>query len=220
MSVGLHFGLVPDEDRAAVLANLIATLEAADYKPSTGEVCFRYMLMALAEAGRSDVVYRIVNRTDCPGYGWMLREYGLQTLSERWDKPGSSLNHCMFGHVQEWFQAYLLGIRQAKESTGFERLHIAPEPMAGLNEANGYFDSPRGRIAVAWTQNTEGFTLDLTIPGNTTADVAFPVPADTDVTESGGPIDEGAGVMRVERGGAHPVVTVGSGRYQFVAARP
>ena len=100
LAVGLFFGLVPDDAREGVLATLTAKVEQDAFKPSTGEVCFRYLLLALAEAGRSDLVYRIINRTDCPGYGWMLREFGLKTLSEQWDKPGSSLNHCMFGHVR------------------------------------------------------------------------------------------------------------------------
>ena len=110
--------LVPDEDRDAVLTNLVRNVETSQYRPSTGEVSFRYLVLALAEAGRSDVVYRMINRTDPPGYGCMLRQHGLKTLSERWDRPGSSLNHCMFGHIQEWFQKYLLGIRQAPGSTG------------------------------------------------------------------------------------------------------
>ncbi|WP_320178417.1 family 78 glycoside hydrolase catalytic domain [Roseovarius pacificus] len=220
LSVGLFFDLVPEEARAGVLENLVATLESQGYKPSTGEVCFRYMLQALARAGRSDVVYRIINRTDPPGYGWMLKEYGLQTLSERWDQPGSSLNHCMFGHVQEWFQGDVLGIRQADDSTGFARLHIAPQPVDKLAEASGYFDSPRGRVAVAWQHMDENFSLDVTVPGNTTAEVVLPVPVDSVLTESGGPMAEAAGVESVDRTGEHPVVTLGSGHYRITAARP
>lgn len=217
LSVGLFFGLVPEAARDAVLANLIANLEAAQYRPSTGEVCFRYMIQALARAGRSDIVYRIVNRTDCPGYGWMLTEFGLQTLSERWDRPGSSLNHCMFGHVQEWFQGHLLGIRQAENSTGFERLHIAPAPVDGLERAAGHFDGPRGRVAVSWKKRSTHFTLDLTVPGNTVADVVLPVPADARLVEAGTPLGDVPGVQRITRTGVHPVVTLGAGEYRIVA---
>ncbi len=219
LSVGLFFGLVPDADRAAVLAKLVDKLETAAYRPGTGEVCFRYMVQALAREGRSDVVYRIVNRTDCPGYGWMLTEFGLQTLSERWDRPGSSLNHCMFGHVQEWFQGHLLGIGQAADSTGFARLHIAPVPVEGLERAAGHFDSPRGRVAVSWKNRTTHFALDLTVPGNTTADVVLPVPADARLVEAGAPLDKAPGVQHIDRDGLHPVVTVGAGAYRIVAAR-
>lgn len=217
LAIALYFGLIPEEAEETVLANLVGVLESDAYRPSTGEVCFRYMIMALARAGRSDIVYRIINRTDCPGYGWMLREFGLQTLSERWDKPGSSLNHCMFGHAQEWFQAYLLGIRQAEDSIGFEKLVIAPEVPDGLQEAKGHFDSPRGPIHVAWEKEKATFLLSVTIPGNTSAIVVLPLPADATLTESGTPLAEAAGIDVLERNEAECRLTIGSGTYRFRA---
>lgn len=176
LAVGLFFGLVPEADRDAVLANLVKALEDMQFRPTTGEVCFRYLVRALADAGRSDLVWRIVDRTDPPGYGCMLRQHGLKTLSERWDKPGESLNHCMFGHIQEWFQAYVLGIRQAPYSRGFARLLIAPTPVGDLNAAKGHFDSPRGRVSVEWHGCWDAFYLFLRVPGNTVAEVVLPVP--------------------------------------------
>jgi len=152
LALGLYFGLVPDSDRDAVLGALVRNLEERQYRQSTGEVSFRFLVPALAQAGRSDVVYRMIRRTDAPGYGCMLEQHGLKTLSERWDRPGSSLNHCMFGHIQEWFQQYLLGIRQAPGSVGFEKVLIDPFFPDDLDWAKGSFDSPNGRIEVAWTR--------------------------------------------------------------------
>ncbi len=65
--------------------------------------------------------------------GCMLRQYGLRTLSERWDRPGSSLNHCMFGHIQEWFQKYLLGIRQVPGGTGSAHIPLVPNRYFGFS---------------------------------------------------------------------------------------
>jgi hypothetical protein len=152
LAMALYFHLVPEQDREAVLANLIRNLETNQYRQNTGEVSFRFLLLTLAEGGRSDVVYRILNRTDPPGYGCMLKKYGLKTLSERWDKPGSSLNHCMFGHAQEWFQKYLLGIRQAPGSIGYQKVIIDPFIPDDLTWAKGSFNSPNGRIAVEWVK--------------------------------------------------------------------
>ena len=152
MSLGLYFDLIPESGRDGVLANLIGELEKNGYCTTTGEVTFRYLIQALAQAGRSDVVYRIINRTTRPGYGYMIKEYGLKTLSESWDKPGSSLNHCMFGHAQEWFQNYLLGIRQAPGSIGWKKVLIDPYFPEDMEWAKGFFDSPNGRIEVAWVR--------------------------------------------------------------------
>lgn len=160
LALGLYFDLVPDEDRDGVLAHLVRNLEMCQYRPSTGEVSFRFLVLALAQAGRSDVVYRMINRTDPPGYGCMLKQ-GLKTLSERWDRPGSSLNHCMFGHIQEWFQKYLLGMRQAPGGTGYEKVLIDPSFPEDLEWAKGSFDSPNGRIDVAWGRT--GGVVEVTV---------------------------------------------------------
>ena len=161
LALGLYFHLVPDQDREAVLANLVRNIEQNQYRPSAGEVSFRYLVLALAEAGRSDVVYRMVNRTDAPGYGCMIKQYGLRTLSERWDRPGESLNHCMFGHIQEWLQGYLLGIRQAPGSIGHKKILVDPYISADLQWAKGTFDSPSGRVEVGWVKK-DGY-VEVTI---------------------------------------------------------
>lgn len=210
LACGLFFGLVPEEDRGAVLENLVKAVESEQYRPTTGEVCFRFLVQSLAEAGRSDVVYRMIDRTDPPGYGCMLRKYNLKTLSEQWDKPGSSLNHCMFGHIQEWFQAYLLGIRQAKDSIGFERLHIAPTPVGNIRDVQGYYDSPKGRIGVHWKKINNDFSLEVAIPENTSADIVLPVSAAANITESEKPVQH----VKVVEG--CPVIPAAPGVYHFI----
>ena len=219
LAVGLHFGLVPDADRPAVLSNLVRIVETDHYRPTTGEVCFRFLVRALADAGRSDVVYRIINRTDPPGYGCMLKQYGLKTLSEQWDKPGSSLNHCMFGHIQEWFQGDVLGIRQSGADTGFKRLRIAPAPIEDLCEATGHLDSPRGRIEVSWKKEGGVFTLDVSIPGNTTAEIVLPVSSAAEVSESDLPLEKAPGVTGARVDGETVIVSACSGRYHFVCGK-
>ncbi|MFH1715980.1 MAG: family 78 glycoside hydrolase catalytic domain [Planctomycetota bacterium] len=222
LATALYFGLVPEDDRDDVLANLVAELEAAQYRQSTGEVCFRMLVQALAEAGRSDVVYRMINRTDAPGYGHMLK-LGFKTLSERWDEPGSSMNHCMFGHIQEWFQNSIVGIRQAPDSVGFKRLLLCPEPVGELTSASGHYDSIRGRIESRWRIEEGSFHWRITVPPNTTAEVHVPTTDAETVTESGRPVNEAPGVTFVRkepaRGTAktvgHAVFEVDSGEYEF-----
>ena len=48
-----------------------------------------FLIRALAEGGRSDVLHKIYSREDRGGYGFMVRQ-GLTTLPESWDaKPGT-----------------------------------------------------------------------------------------------------------------------------------
>jgi len=225
LATALHFGLVSEEDRQDVLANLVAELERAQYRQSTGEVCFRMLVQSLANGGRSDVVYRMIARTDPPGYGHMLK-LGFKTLSERWDKPGSSMNHCMFGHIQEWFQNSILGIRQTPDSVGFKRLLLRPEPVGDLTSAAGYYDSIRGRIESRWQLEGGRFQWQITVPPTTSAEVHVPTTDVNTVTESGRSAGQAQGVafLRVEP--AHKakgiveraVYQVGSGTYEFQSA--
>jgi alpha-L-rhamnosidase len=221
LGTALYFSLIPEEDRQQVLDNLVKEVENAQYRQSTGEVCFRMLVQALAEGGRSDVVYRMINRTDKPGYGNMLR-LGYKTLSERWDFPGSSMNHCMFGQIQEWFQNSIVGIRQAPDSIGFKHIILRPEPVGDLTWASGHYDSMHGRIESNWRIENNQFQWKIAVPANTTAEVYVPAIDKKTVTESGKAIEQAEGVKflrmePVQRHASFPraIYEVGSGTYQF-----
>ncbi|MDX9971961.1 MAG: family 78 glycoside hydrolase catalytic domain [FCB group bacterium] len=217
LACGLHFGLVPEKDRAAVLENLVKAVESMQYRPTVGEVCFRFLVRALADGGRSDVIYRIINRTDPPGYGNMLRNFNMKTLSEQWDKPGSSLNHCMFGQIQEWFNGNVLGIGQAEDSTGFRRLRIAPTVVGDLKEASGHFDYDRGRVDVHWKRDGGTFTLDLYLPIGAKAEVVLPKEFAKKLSESGQSLKESGKFSKVRATDSGTVVTLPyGGKYHFV----
>ena len=222
LATALYYELVPEEDRSAVFANLVSELQRARFRQTTGEVCFRMLVQTLADNGRSDLVYRILNRTDAPGYGHMLG-LGFKTLSERWDKPGSSMNHCMFGQAQEWFQKSVLGIQQAPDSAGFKRIELCPEPVGDLTSAAGYYDSIHGRIESRWNIEKGLFDWHIVVPPNTTAEVYVPAVDANQVREGDGPATQAEGVqwLRTEGaregsgGGSRAVFAVGPGVYHF-----
>jgi len=224
LATALFFDLVPEEDRQPVLANLVAELERSGYRQSTGEVCFRMLLQTLADAGRSDLVFRMLNRAGPPGYAHML-QLGFQTLSERWDKPGASMNHCMFGHAQEWFQKSIVGIRQAPDSVGFRHLVLRPEPVGDLASASGHFDSPYGRIESRWKIADGQFDWHLRVPPGTISEIHVPTLHPEGVLESGRSAIESKGIslLRVVNdsddsvGIRRAVFVVGSGEYRFLS---
>ena len=227
LATALFFGLVPEEDRQKVLANLIDELERSEYRQSTGEVCFRMLVQTLADAGRSDLVFRMLNRTDPPGYGHML-QLGFKTLSERWDRPGSSMNHCMFGHAQEWFLKSVVGIQQTPESVGFKNVLLRPELVGDLVSASAHFDSPYGRISSCWKVCDNVLEWHIVIPPSTKAELHVPTEAPEEVVDSGRPAItmEGIDLLRMEAGdgdGAgitRAVFSVGSGEYRLRAPLP
>jgi hypothetical protein len=97
-------------EETGIEKQLLERMAETHNRPTVGEVVFRYLINALSGLGRDDMVWDMVTGTEKPGYGYMLKEHGMKTLSETWDGPGSSMNHCMFGHAQEWFMMTVAGI--------------------------------------------------------------------------------------------------------------
>ena len=152
-------------------------------------------------------------QTNGPGYLYQLKK-NATSLTEAWDtNPASSQNHCMLGHIEEWFYSGLLGIRP--DAPGFRQIVIQPQPVGDLTWAKGYYDSKYGRIVSAWKRAGNKLTMDLTIPANTTATVYVPARNEAAVTESGQPAAKASGVKFLRTEGPAAVYHVGSGVYQF-----
>ncbi len=174
-SVALCAGLVPEGDRAAVLQAIVDDLERRDWQQTVGEVMQVFLVRALAEGGRGDVLHKIYSRENRGSYGYMVRQ-GLTTLPESWDaRPGTgnSMNHFMLGHLVEWHYAYVAGIRQLPGSVGWRRVLIAPEPGT-IDSAAAEFKSPSGTIAVAWNQHHGEFMMTVTVPEQIEAIAVLP----------------------------------------------
>ena len=212
----LVLGLVDPNRVDLVFANLVAELQERDYI-TAGDVGFRFLLRALAEHGRSDLIHEQNNRTTLPGYGYQIQQ-GATALTEAWDgRHVVSHNHCMLGHIQEWFHADLLGIRQDRETLAFKRIVIRPRIVGDLRWARGAYDSIRGTIAVDWQLDGDTLTLKVTVPANTSATIHVPTSDATKVLESGKPAAEARSVTPAGTTNSEAVYHVESGEYVFTA---
>lgn len=213
----LVLGIVPPEHQTAVFAALLKDLESNDGQMTAGDVGFRYLLQALAQNGRSDLIYRMINQDEKPGYGYMLR-MGATTLTESWHaKLTASHNHFMLGHINEWFYKDLAGIDSDPSGPGFKKIIIKPHPVGDLTWAKASYDSVRGKISSEWRREGSRFVLKCRIPANTTATVFVPVKSTNLITESDRPAHEATGVMFLRQESDHAVYSVASGEYHFAA---
>ncbi|MBR5760182.1 MAG: hypothetical protein IKX88_16465, partial [Thermoguttaceae bacterium] len=111
-------------------------------------------------------------------YVHMLKKWGMKTLSETWDGPGSSMNHFMFGAIQEWFSSDIVGIRQSEDSVGYRESVLHPSPMIGkINKGKGDYRSVYGKIVSNWEVDESNgvFTWNVNVPTGTTARLEIPV---------------------------------------------
>jgi alpha-L-rhamnosidase len=85
----------------------------------------------------------------------------------------TSFNHYALGAVADWLHRTVAGLAPA--APGYRRLRIAPRPGPGLTSAAATHETPYGSAAVSWTlTGGTAFSLDVTVPPNTTAEVALP----------------------------------------------
>ena len=215
-SMPIALGLVEPDRLEAVFANLVKILTQRG-SVSTGEVGHQYLLRALAEQGRSDLIFMLHSRTTEPGYGWQI-ERGATALAECWDgRHVASNNHLMLGHILEWFHAEVLGIQCDPAAVAFKRIVVRPQIVGDLRWARGRYDSIRGTITVDWRLDSGKLTLKVTIPANTSATVYLPTTDATKVLESGKPVTEAAGVTLAGTGDGVAKYRVESGRYVFTS---
>ncbi|MHC4540929.1 MAG: alpha-L-rhamnosidase C-terminal domain-containing protein, partial [Planctomycetota bacterium] len=132
--------------------------------------------------------------------------------------PGmNSFNHYAFGSVGRWLFNTVAGIDT--DGAGYKRIVIRPRPGA-ITSARASYDSIHGTIISDWRLSNGTFTLNTTIPPNTTATVYVPSAGLKRVTESGQPAARAEAVHFLYMDGNDAVFTVGSGSYHFVSKTP
>jgi alpha-L-rhamnosidase len=213
----LYLDLVPTGEKDRALAVLVRDIEEthADHL-TTGIFGTKFMLHALADAGRADVAFRLVSQNTFPGWGFML-ENGATTLWEHWEFSDNtySHNHPMFGSVSEWFYRVLAGINAAPDAVGFDKIVIRPQPVGDLKWVKASYDSVHGKVVSEWTREAGRFNLRVRLPVGVTATVILPSKEGTPITESGKPVEGAPGVQRLIRETGAAVMAVGPGNYEF-----
>jgi alpha-L-rhamnosidase len=129
----------------------------------------------------------------------------------------NSFNHYAFGSVGRWLFNTVAGIDT--DGPGYKTIIIRPQP-GNMTGAKASYDSINGNIISDWELKDGAFTLDVTVPANTTAMVYIPADSAMNITESGKPAVEAEGVrfQQIKQGIA--LFIVGSGQYQFVSQMP
>ena len=179
---------------------------------SSGIFGVKMMFDVLRDYDRNDEAYRIANQIDFPGWGYMMSQ-GATTLWETWKYPDNapSQNHPMLGSIDEWFYRSLLGINPG--SPGFEKIIIKPQPAGDLLWAKGSYESIKGKISSDWRIEGNQFSIKISIPVNTKAEVWIPCLPDSTIKENSVPVTSSINMKGYKEG--YAILEVGSGVYSF-----
>jgi alpha-L-rhamnosidase len=160
---------------------LLKRIEDRDGHLSTGFVGTRDLTTALAQLGRNDVVYQLLQQTSYPGWLFSVRQ-GATTSWEHWDgwTPDkgfedahmNSFAHYSFGSVYAWMVENIGGIQRG--APAYKQIVIAPQPGGSLTSAGTRYDSIRGPIETDWNIVDGRMTLNMSTPANTKTTVRLP----------------------------------------------
>jgi hypothetical protein len=212
----LVVGLVPEGSREAVLARLVADIHSHANHVTAGDIGFHYVVRALTDSGRSDVLYDMLSRTDPPSYGNQLA-HGATTLTEAWDaNPNSSQNHFMLGHAEEWFYRGLAGIDFDRTREAAERIRISPAVVGDVRSVEAGFASSLGPVRSAWHRQGEDLHMEIVLP--VPATVVLPEGYGTVLVNGERPA-AGGKILALRDEGGRTSLVVAAGRWRIDARR-
>jgi alpha-L-rhamnosidase len=174
----------------------------------------------LSKYGHDDVAYTLLTNDTFPSWGYMIKK-GATSMWERWngdsgDPAMNSFNHYAYGAVGEWMHRFLGGIDRSTGIAGFQRLVIRPRMDTRMTWADTSFTSPYGKIVSSWSAKPgEPFTMNVTIPANTSAYIYVPAKDENQVTEGGKPIDPASGLRFIKMEDGSAVYEAPSGTFHF-----
>jgi alpha-L-rhamnosidase len=209
----LFLDIVPDGFRGEVLGNLIKDIVVNhDNHLTTGVLGTKYMPEALAQYGRADVAWDIINQKTYPSWNIMMDKY--TTTCEFWTLKQSK-NHVMMGSIDAWFYKYISGIHIDERDPAYSSFVIKPLFLKGLKQADGSIETIKGKLRSKWTGESGKFSLEVEVPFNTSAVVHIPGNKEAEIYESGNRLEDvGYPEYLKYSHGAHQV-RINSGKYRF-----
>lgn len=212
----LALDVVPVDKRATVLEHVVADIRAHEDHVTTGEVGYPYLLRALMQGGRNDVLLAMMLRKDPPSYGSQLAA-GATALTEAWDaNPKSSQDHFMLGGAEEWFYRGLGGIDfDLSRADAAERITIRPRMVDGVGWVRCGYVSTLGKIESDWRREGAMTTMEVTVPAGSQATVVVQVRTGAPVMADGVVAEKARGVTFVSKGQGEAIYRVGPGLHRF-----
>ena len=203
---------------------------------TTGFLGTRPLLPVLSAVGEQDLAVQHFQSRKFPSWGYEV-EQGATTIWERWNSytkdkgfggaqnaEMNSFSHYSFGAVCEWMFSQLAGIQSDGRATSASSFGPPCPRRTAIRSASRSIGCGRTTIPSTAASPARGswkpggFSLDVTIPANTTATVYMPARDAASITEGGKPLAQVQGVKLLRMEGDRAVLAVDSGNYQFGAS--
>jgi alpha-L-rhamnosidase len=238
-AMALAVGAPPDVETATlVAASLASDVQQLGDKTTAGVVGMAFVFPMLDQHGFGDRALSILSDDAYPSFGYMASQ-NMTTLCENLacsfhDSGGSSLNHIMLGGFDAWVHTSLGGLDSAVNGTtgGWKHIlaRVSPGAITALGQGSVSHRTPFGSASLTWKFAASSFTMNLSVPVGSTAEVHSPMALGSVgrlvlVTEGAGAVWDASaepttlpvGTLATEQRERAMVVVVGSGKYAFSA---
>ncbi|HWS01420.1 MAG TPA: glycoside hydrolase family 78 protein [Prolixibacteraceae bacterium] len=214
LAAPLFWGVVPDELKPLVAANLAKRVEADLFHLDVGLLGTKALLNALSENGYAEVAYKVASQETFPSWGWWIVN-GATTLYENWPidaKSDISLNHIMFGEISAWFYKALGGIRPDPARPGFKNILLDPHFVKGLAHFEASHMGPYGLIVSKWVRTKNKMEYSVTVPANSSAILTLPA---LKVKEGKEPVERNQFIKIISSDKSSVKLSLSAGNYNF-----
>ncbi|MDR1672605.1 MAG: glycoside hydrolase family 78 protein [Bacteroidales bacterium] len=218
--VPLQADLFNEKNKPLAVKHLVENIKKNNNTLTTGFIGTPYLNLVLSENGRDDVAYTLFEQTAYPSWIYPVLQ-GATTMWERWNSytiengfgpvEMNSFNHYAYGAIGEWMFSHSLGIQRDDNRPGYKHIILQPKVGGEMTFANGYFESPYGKITSGWEKTATGYIYRVTVPANTTASLNLTASGIDKVTVLKG--KEGVGPFRTLTGKV--MAELKSGTYEF-----
>lgn len=172
-AMALVLGLAENPTR--VRGHLLSLLAWKGNHFDTGEIGLGYIVTALSDMGRDDLVLTAISQREAPGFASFVAS-GAPALPEYWNgmSGNGSLAHFMLGYPSQWAIQGLAGIMQKPTSVGFDDLLLRPAVYAGPASAQATLPTPQGTVSVSWTRRGSTARVTVIVPTGAKGSVVLP----------------------------------------------
>ena len=164
-AMALYFHVFEETECTQAFARLMEIIEADGERMNVGVLGGRVLFHVLSAYGQSALALHMITRPDFPSYGnWIVR--GATTLWEEFQPERdevTSLNHHFWGNVSSWFMQTLAGIR-CFPTQNPDKVCIQPFFPDGMTFAEGWHQTPQGRVFVRWERADAQICLHIEVP--------------------------------------------------------
>lgn len=137
-------------------------------------------IMATADTSTSaaDLAFEVLTRSGHRSWLEMLQHNATMT-TEHWfgtftgENQGHTWSHPWSASPARIIPQFLMGVRPLER--GWRRIAVHPQPGSTLTQFNLSVPTLRGDVKLAFSSGSNKLTLQLTVPGNTHANVCLPV---------------------------------------------